>query len=653
MNRRALHYYEFGPFRLNVTEHLLQRGDELVPLTPKVIDTLRVLVENTGHVVEKSALMQELWPDSFVEESSLTQNISLLRRALNEGNGESQYIETIPKRGYRFVADVREVGEPAENTNGQDEERGRRGDTETEGTDFLQNALTSSNGSSVRHSEVALQSSTNTKSKLAFFAVLACAAIALVVAGVYWVRHHKSKSADFMPKSIAVLPFQTIGSQPESEMLGLGMADALIIKLNQLDQLTVLPTSAIFRFNTRDKDVIAIGKDLGVEGVLDGTVQRDGDSVRVTAQLIRLSDGKTVWSAKFDERYRSLFVLQDSISEQVSQSLRPQMTAGKRPASPAMTSNTDAYQDYVTGIYFWNRRTRENLPKAIQYLESAIKKDPNFAKAHAVLADCHYLSLTDEYRSTSPEESLRRADEAVRRALELDDTLAEAHTTKAGLLLVYRNVADAAKEFQRALDLNPNYATAHLRYSYFLYGGLQLDAAVNHMKRAQELDPVSAVTNAALSGMLYSARDYDGAISAARRAIELEPNTFGAHLNMGDAYIQKRMFTEAHQAFDTVMRQNPRYVHWEKAYAYAFAGRRDESLRMIAELESQKLEETRNHYNYALIYGAMGDIDKAFYELDQVKWGRLMLAQLKFDPQFDPLRNDPRFRDLLKRLQVE
>jgi TolB-like protein/tetratricopeptide (TPR) repeat protein len=437
-------------------------------------------------------------------------------------------------------------------------------------------------------------------------------------------------------------------------MLGLGMADALIIKLSQLDQLTVLPTSAVFRFNTRNKDVVAIGKDLGVEGVLDGTVQRDGDWVRVTAQLIRLSDGKTVWTAKFDERYRSLFVLQDSISEQLSLSLRPQVTAAKRLASSQpMTSNTEAYQDYLTGIYFWNRRTKENLPKAIQYLEQATQKDPNFAKAHAVLGDCHFLSLTDEYRTQSPEESLRRAEESINRALELDDTLAEAHTTKASLLLIRGNVTEAGQQYQRALDLSPNSSTAHLRYSYFLYADLRLEAAVDHMRRAQELDPVSAVSNAALAGMLYSVRDYDAAISHGRKAVELEPESVGGYLNLGDAYIQKRMFTEAHQAFDSVIRKNPRYAYWEKAYAYAFAGRREESLRMMAEVEKLKLERSRNHYNYALVYGAMGDIDKAFEELDQVRWGRMRLAQLKYDPQFDPLRNDERFKKILKRERLE
>ena len=631
MNNRALHYYEFGPFRLNATEHLLQRGGELVPLTPKVIDTLLVLVENTGHVVEKGALMQKLWPDSFVEESSLTQNISLLRRALSEGNGNTSYIETIPKRGYRFVADVREVAEAFDPVDNQ----------------------SASEPAAVTFPTDTIRSTPVGRKKLYLAALLGCLVIGLSIGAFFWIRHERSKADNFIPKSIAVLPFQTIGSQPENDMLGLGMADALIIKLSRLDQLTVLPTSSVFRFSNRNKDVVAIGKDLGVEGVLDGTVQRDGDWVRVTAQLIRLSDGKTVWSAKFDERYKSLFVLQDSISEQLSMSLRPQVAEGKRPSTTPVTWNTEAYQDYLTGLYFWNRRTRENLPKAIQYLEEATRKDPKFAKAHAVLADCHYLSLTDEYRSSTPEESLRRAEESVKRALGLDDTLAEAHTTNAGLLLMSHGPTEAGKEFLRALDLNPNYAVAHLRYSYFLLGDLRLEAAVYHMRRAQELDPVSAVTNAGLAGMLYSARDYDGAIAFGRKAVELEPGTAGGNLNMGDAYVQKRMFKEAHQAYDAALSNNPRYVYWEKAYAYALAGRNDEATKMLAAVEKLNVERMPAHFNYALVYGAMGETDKAFAELDKVKWGRLTVASLKYDPQFDPLRGDARFKELLKRLHLE
>jgi TolB-like protein len=201
----------------------------------------------------------------------------------------------------------------------------------------------------------------------------ACLLIGALVTFIYWVRH-RSKAENFTPRSIAVLPFKTIGADNQDDLLGLGMADAMIIKLSRLDQLTVLPTSSVFRFQDRDKDAVQIGRELGVEGILDGTVQRDGDWVRVSAQLIRLRDGKTVWSGKFDERYSSIFNLQDSVSEQVAVSLRPQIAQNEtQRTAQHLTDDTEAYQAYLTGLYFWNRRTKANLPKAIEYLEHAVR----------------------------------------------------------------------------------------------------------------------------------------------------------------------------------------------------------------------------------------------------------------------------------------
>ncbi len=644
MNQRALHFYEFGPFRLNATERLLQRGSESVPLTPKVFDTLLVLIENNGHVLEKNELMEQLWPDSFVEESSLTQNISLLRRALTEGDNESNYIETIPKRGYRFNADVKERDElsngnaivPANPSHVSDQPNA---DSETPSLSV--------------GSETVDVPTSRRRANVYRIVIACCIALGVLVVVVYGFRS-KNRTTGFAPKSVAVLPFKTIGTNGETDLLGLGMADALIIKLSKLDQLTVLPTSSIFRFTNRDKDPVAIGRDLGVEAVLDGTVQRDGDWVRVTAQLIRLSDGKTVWSGKFDERYSSIFTLQDSISEQLSVSLRPQVAQSeKTKKSTHSTENTEAYQAYLTGLYFWNRRTKDNLPKAIEHLERAVALDPNFAEPHAILADCYYISTNYEFGGASREEAHKRAELSVTKALELDDLLVEAHTVKAGLKLSNRKYDEAEREFQRALELNPNYAVAHVRYAYLLYGSLRLNEALSHMKRAQQLDPVSAITNGALAGMLYNARDYDGCIAYSKRSLELEPASIGARLNLGEAYIQKRMFNEAHETFDKLREAAPEYVFWEKAYTYAIAGRREEAKRMLAEVEKITKNEQRNHLNYSMIYGAMGEMDQAFAELERVNVGPTIRATLKYDPQFDPMRDDPRFKQLLKHHGLE
>jgi DNA-binding winged helix-turn-helix (wHTH) protein/TolB-like protein/Flp pilus assembly protein TadD len=635
MIQRSLHFYEFGPFQLNATERLLQRGTEIVSLTPKVLDTLLVLVENSGHIVEKNQLMEQLWPDSYVEESSLTQNVSLLRKALSDGDVDSNYIETIPKRGYRFIA---QVTERHELTNGSVPFDIAELELQTQAAPTFAPPVTNVQWDTSKH-------------YVAMFAVVAV--LFGVVTFVYWFRHRNDRDALGL-RSIAVLPFKTIGSDTQNDLLGLGMADALIIKLSKLDQLTVLPTSSVFRYTNRDKDAAAIARDLGVDGVLDGTVQRDGESVRVTAQLIRLKDGKTVWSGKFDERYSSIFLLQDSISEQLSASLRPRVGQLEKPASKAHpTDDVEAYRSYLTGLYFWNRRTHENLPKAIHYLEQAVARDPNFAAARAILADCYYLSAEGEYRIATPEEALDRATAAVTKALEIDDSLAEAHTVKGGISMVQRQFDQAGAEFRRALELNPNYAVGHLRYGYYLFYSLKLDEALIHMRRAQELDPVSPITNGALALMLYNAHDFDGCIAYSQRAVELEPTVFAAHLNLGEAYAQKRMFREAQAAFDKAGKVDPEYVLWEKAYAFALAGQRAEALRNVAEAEKQNKTGTRMHQNYAQLYAALGEKDKAFAEMELMWMGRMSGAAVKYDPAFDLLRDDARFTEFLKKHSID
>jgi DNA-binding winged helix-turn-helix (wHTH) protein/TolB-like protein/Tfp pilus assembly protein PilF len=632
MNKRALHLYEFGPFRLNATERLLQRGNEIVPLTPKVLDTLLLLVENTGHVVEKSDLIQQLWPDSFVEESSLAQNISLLRRALAEEGSNGHYIETIPKRGYRFVADVRELDET---TNGN-------GLVKKNGFDALSERLQASPYSAV-------ESERGSKRRKTYL-VAAVGILLLALMLVLLYRNKLSRpSPTVMPRTIAVLPFKTIGAETESDLLGLGMADALIIKLSRMSELSVLPTSSVFRFSKRDKDAVAIGQDLGVEGVLDGTVQRDGDRIRVTAQLIRVGDARTVWSGKFDERYSSIFSVQDSISDQLASSLTPEVDRSKSPAVH-LTDDTEAYQSYLTGLHFWNRRTRENLPKAIAHLEQAVARDPNFALAHAILADCYYLSFQDEYGQAPPNEALARAEQSASRALELDQNLAEAHTVRAGILLSRRQFEQAGIEFRRALELKPTYAVAHLRYGYYLYWSLKLDESLQSMRRAQELDPVSPVANTALAAILLGAHDFDNSIRFSKRALELEPGTTAARLNLADAYVQKHMFTEAFRELNSIPPTDS-YAFQERAYASAAAGRREEALRLLANpaLSGERV----GPFVRARIYGALGDKDKAFEWLEKININRVNVAALKYDPQLDPLRADVRFAEFLKRHLIQ
>lgn len=642
MDKQLPRYYEFGPFRLNVTEHLLQKSDEVVPLTPKLVDTLAVLVENSGHVVTKDGLMQTLWPDSFVEESSLTQNISLLRKALAEhGNGQ-QYIETIPKRGYRFVAEVRELNE--QNGGLLVQER-----THTEV--LIEEHLIHDSKEPLRTANqfTVVQPTVNRDYYRVRKMALAGGAVLLVAAAFFLFQRDRTAKSAFAPKSIAVLPFKTMNPTTQNDLMGLGIADALILKLSRLDQSSVLPVSSVFRYVNRDKDAVSIGKDLGVDTVLDGAVQQEGDRVRVTAQLISVSDGRTLWAGKFDESYTSLFILQDSISELMVTSMGSEIgTINQRPAA-LLTKDPEAYQAYLTGFYFWNRRTKANLSKAIDYLESAVNKDPNFAFAHAILADCYYLASQDGYEILNSDESLRRANAAATRALDLDETIAEAHATRAGILFEDRNYGQAEREFRRALELKPNYAVAHLRYGYFLFGDGKLREALSQMKQAQQLDPVSTVTNVALAYVYTMMRDYDNAIKWNRKALELQPDFSGGRFNLAMTYLHKQMFAEALAEFEKFKETDPSMALRGQAMVYGLSGRSKEARQLLKEIMRGNPDDQMRRLDLAILFGYVGEKETAFQWLEKVTPTRFTVARLRFDPELDPLRKDSRFQEYLGR----
>lgn len=632
--------YEFGPFRLNVNDRLLERGHEHVQLTPKVFDTLLLLVERRGHVVEKNALMELLWPDSFVEESSLTQNICLLRKALNDSGSEHQYIETIPKRGYRFVAGVHEV--TASNTEMLLQERRSTEiviDEEVE--DTAKEPAPHTFAAAVR----ALRGKTLTW-------VIAAGVVLIAALGIM-VSASRNQPVDQLEsaRSVAILPFQAIGTE-DTDLVGLGIADALIVKLGHLSQPIVLPTSSITKYTKREKATPAIGKELGVDVVLDGTFQRDGNRTRVTAQLIRTSDGKLLWSGKFDEPYVSSFALQDSVSDFLAKSLRP-AGEGKAEALRRPTENNEAYQAYLTGFYFWNRRHRENLTRAIPYFEQAIQKDPGFALAHALLADCFYVSIDANFEIRPRSEELKRAHEEVARALELDDRLAEAHTVKAGMALLDNDPQTANREFQSALQLNPNYPVAHLRYGYFLFSLQRIHEADSQMDRAQELDPVSPVTNTARGFIFFMNRDYESAIRAYQKALEFQPDTPAPLFNLGLAYATKGMFEEALAQFEKLQKLDPAGAAKGKLWVYGQTGRVNEARRIATELEQAGDKSMMTPFEYVFLYTALGDKDRAFAWLEKVSLRGMNMARLKFEPQLDLLRSDVRFAQYLSRHESE
>jgi TolB-like protein/DNA-binding winged helix-turn-helix (wHTH) protein/Flp pilus assembly protein TadD len=650
MSKQTPGLYEFGPFRLNAAERTLVRGVEVVPLGPKVFDTLLLLVESGGHLLGKDELLKRLWPDNFVEESSLSQNIFLLRKAMGESTGtpEQRYIETVPKIGYRFVAQVKRLEAiPDDNTIAACDSE--IGPVVCPGKAF------SVQPPEPESQSLRIPSTVMPRRRLGRRLSLACALLACAVLLIYFSlqRSARRNEAAFNPQSIAVLPFKQVGAGSSDELLGLGMADATISKLSNLHQISVRPTSAVFKYTERQSDPLAAGRELGVDAVLDGTVQHADEHIRVTVQLISISDGRIVWAGKFDERLTDIFALQDSISAQVAQALPMQINVDERKSLvKRYTEKTEAYQSYIMGIYFWNQRSKEGLNKAVEYFQQAIAADPNYALAYAQLADAYFLLGYYEYSSLPLGEIYAKAKASATKALELDGTLAEAHTAMAMVQMRYdKDSPGAMKSIRRAIEINPNNSTAHLRYAWFLVNDKQLNEALQEMRRAQELDPLSPTNNTALAAMFIYSRRYDEALKYSRKAVELDPNFYGGRLNLGLAYEQAGLYDEAIAEYRKAGELNGDGLDAlaRLGHAFAMAGRRAPALKVLRELQARANQDESTPYGISLIYAALNQKERAFAWLHKAATIHALLTRdLRFDPQLDVLRTDPKFVEFLE-----
>jgi TolB-like protein/Tfp pilus assembly protein PilF len=450
-----------------------------------------------------------------------------------------------------------------------------------------------------------------------------------------------------------VLPFKPLGEESGDEFLSLGMADALITRLSNLQQLVVRPSSSILRYTSPDQDPLEAGRQQKVDAVLDGRIQRAADRVRVTVQLLRVQDGRQLWADKFDEKFTDIFALQDAISERVASALALQLTGSEQDRlRKRYTENAEAYQLYLRGRYFWNRRTAESLQKGIEYFTQAIEKDSRYALAHAGLADS--FIILGNFGLLPPNEAYPKARAAAEQALKVDPDLAEAQVSLAFVKSLFeRDWPGAEAGFRRAIELNPNYGPAHQWYGVSLAGAGRLDEAVAELKRAQQVDPLSLTINAVVGWMLYLARDYDRAIEQEKLVLEMDTNFALAHRYLGLAYEQKGMYTEAISEF-----QKAKSLSGARpldagslGHAYAVAGRAAEARQVLKEVNERSPQVYFPALDVGLIHLALGEKDLAFEWLEKAVQERSpWLTHLRVDPRFDPLRSDPRFTTLLNRI---
>lgn len=646
--------FAFGGFRLDATHRLLTgAGGEVVPLTPKAFDLLLALVESEGRLLTKADLMNRIWSDRFVEEGNLTQTVSVLRKALGEQPHQHHFIVTEPGQGYRFVAEVRE-GEESEDEWAEEISIGaaaRSGAAEDD------RRLDEPKDNSIP--AAALESGVVDVLRQRRFAVTAVVVSSILVLGLaYWLTRPSTPLKTVTEvKSIAVLPFKDIGGKVEEEYLGQGLAEVLITKLSNIKTIIVRPTSAVLKYGEASPDPKRIGSELDVEAVIMGRVQRVDDRIRVTVQLVRVSDGATLWAETFDDKYTNLFAVQDSIAAQVTESLAITLTSGERQQLVKRdTANSEAFQLYLQGRYFWNKRSEEGLKKAVEFFTQATDLDHKFARAYSGLADSFMLLGINEYLGMNPREAIVKAKEAANKAVALDPTLAEAHASLGFISYVYDfDWVGAETHFRRAIDLNPNYATAHHWYSQFLNVVRRFDESEAEIKKALQLDPSSLIINTDYGGMFYFSRRYDQAVAQYKKTLELEPRFATAHQELGRTYVSQKRYdagiAEYNQAI-AISGRRPALVAL-LGYAHGMAGRKSETEKLLHELEASSSPRLVLPNNFISIYLGLNDKKKAMEWMERnFRERQSAIIVLGIEPKYDALRDEPRFQEMLRELKL-
>ena len=484
-------------------------------------------------------------------------------------------------------------------------------------------------------------------------AIGAALSVGLFVLGHYMAPNKQSGLAELPGKSLAVLPFANLSGNPENAYFAAGIQDEIITRLAKIGQLKVVSCLTTQRFKSAPDDLPAIARQLGVANVLQGSVQRTADAVRVNVQLVKAETDTHLWADTFDRKLTDVFQIESDIAKTIAEKLQAKLTGSEeRAISVKPTANVEAHQLYLKGRYIWNRRTAENLKKALNYFEEAAQKDPDYALAYVGIADA--CGLFPVYGAGAPQEYLPRAKGAAEKALALDDSLAEAHASMGLVHYCYFNGMESAKEFERAIELNPNYATAHHWYGRLTLVMLgQLDRAMAEAKRAYELDPVSSIIHSDLGGVNVAARRYDEAIRQLRGTVEIDPDFFWAYRWLGMALELKgdtqAAIAEYKKAFE--LNDDPAGLAFI-AHAEAAMGHQDEARKLLTQLVDAAKSRYVQPYAFALTYLALGDKDQTLNWLEQGvrDRGATFLQFIKTDAFFDPLRGDPRFEAIVQKV---
>jgi len=627
----------FGVFEMDLRTGELRKHGMQVRLQKQPFQVLSMLLEHAGEVVTREELQKNLWPaDTFVDfDHGLNKTINKIREALGDSAESPRFVETVSRRGYRFLAEVKDVG---------------RGSTpvSTAGTKVLPGAQESDLGKTtpqpVTHRRLA--------PSLTWRRFGAALAVGLVILAA-WALYLRNRPSSSLIRSLAVLPLESLSGDASQDYFADGMTDELITDLGQISALRVISRTSVMSYKRVRKPLPEIARELNVDGVVEGTVLRSGNQVRITAQLIKASDDKHLWSHSYEGDFGDTLALQNQVARSIAEAIRINVSPREQTELKSVkVVNPQAYESYLKGRFFWNKRTADGLKVAAAYFNQAVEEDSEYPEAYSGLADTYALLGDWQYAVMTAKEALPKAKAAAIKALELDNNLGEAHNSLAFCLDGFDwDFAAAEKEFRRAIELNPSYATAHHWYAWHLSLLGRNSEAISEMKKAKDLDPLSFIINADLAELYLIAHSYDESIQQSRRTIEMDANFALAHNQLGQAYLQKQMFDEAVAELQKAIKisgGSPTFTA-NLARTYAAMGRKNEAGELLDDLKKHSSPGYSRASEIAAVYVALGDNDRAMTWLEKGFDERFNPGVL-LRPGFDPIRSDPRFQNLLHRI---
>jgi len=627
----------FAVFELDLQTGELTKRGRRVRLQELPFRLLAMLLEKPGQLVTREELRARLWPQTFVDfDHGLNKAISKIRVALGDSADNPRFVETVAGRGYRFLADVTIV----QDTIVQDKCSG------AVGTDLVARE----DPRHLRLVDVGVPAKWSPRPR-AWMLYGTGFALAIAIALLWFVNPWGRSSPQI--RSLAVLPLENLSGDASQDYFADGMTEELITDLGQISALRVISRTSAMTYKKSRKPLTDITRELRVDAVVEGSVLRSGDRVRITAQLIQAPLDKHIWAKSYEGDLRDTLSLQSSVARDIAEQIRATLDRREKATLEKLKPvKPEAYEAYLKGRYFWNKRTSEGLKKAIEYFSQAIETDPTYAEAYSGLADAYALSGDWEYGLLAPRDAFPLARAAATEALALDDSLGEAHTSLAFALDLYGWEWEAAgKEYELAIKLSPSYATLHLWYAWHLMVIGRTNEGIVELRKAETLDPLSLIISADLADALCIAHLYDESVQQSKKALELDPNFAIGHYELGQALEQKQMHDEAIAEFQSAIKIAGHSGAFDSnlAYAYASSGRQEEAAKMVGDLEAKHEQNPTTDANIALVYVGLGNQDQAMIWLNRAYEARFNPSIL-LRPAFDPLRSNAQFRDLRRRI---